>query len=680
MLYADFTERIDRSSTVQIGTITFKKKRAERKFTGQVLWDGIEQNSPIYNYDSIRTEKNSLAVIYLNDGTEIELAEDTLILLNIKKNNLDIKFEQGSIAARTSLENNTSGEISISSEDSVVKLKDGGVNLSKGLDSSVTVDVTNGSASVISDSGEVLVDTGKSAVVASNGETQVKKVSYFLESPVNSKLFFTTKNKKRIRFAWSKTDSLKKSLYISPDYNFQKNVYKVSVGLNYSELEIGSGTYYWRIESSKGISTVKKFSVLLEKSPTQIFPKNKSEISYYSKKPLIKFSWDKARYSTSYEVEVFKDKNLTNKVVSLKSRGTYISTDELGAGKYYWRVKNVYGKNIEDPNIFSTVREFTIKTKENLASPQSNSDSSNASVSTAAVVSGNQILSWKDVPDAESYKVELASDENFNDVIDIKETKYNYYVPPKNLKKGKYYWRITAVSGNASSKPSETNVLTVKGISMLVPIIPENGFIFKSGNTEVELKWKDPNKGKSYFLEIAKDEKFSNIIISEKSNKKRIIIKKMNPGKYYWRVFLLDNNNVRLIGSKVFSFIVPEELEAPVLLKPASSEIVDMLEKDNVYFSWKKVNRATHYKIKCYRVIAGVKQPVFEKTVRTSYYMFKDLKSLNKGSYVWEVQAYQYDGKELTGVGIKAVSAFTLTLSKRVTQPVIVSPSVIYVD
>ncbi len=59
-----------------VGTITYKLRQAERKPTGQVLWNSLAQDGPVFNLDTIRTAGSSSATVHLEDGTRIELGED----------------------------------------------------------------------------------------------------------------------------------------------------------------------------------------------------------------------------------------------------------------------------------------------------------------------------------------------------------------------------------------------------------------------------------------------------------------------------------------------------------------------------------------------------------------------------------------------------------------------------
>lgn len=101
-LYADFNRKIDAGDARQIGTITFKRQVAQRKYLAQVVWEDVEQDVPVYNNDSIRTATNSEAVIHLGDGTDINIDENSMIMLSTLENEININFEHGTISANRS--------------------------------------------------------------------------------------------------------------------------------------------------------------------------------------------------------------------------------------------------------------------------------------------------------------------------------------------------------------------------------------------------------------------------------------------------------------------------------------------------------------------------------------------------------------------------------------------------
>ena len=83
-----------------IGTITFKKREAQRKYSRQVVWESLEQSGPIFNNDTIRTGEKSEAVIRIKDGTEFTMNENSMVTGRpLDGDQLDIEFSQGSLTA-----------------------------------------------------------------------------------------------------------------------------------------------------------------------------------------------------------------------------------------------------------------------------------------------------------------------------------------------------------------------------------------------------------------------------------------------------------------------------------------------------------------------------------------------------------------------------------------------------
>ena len=147
LLYIDFTKKIDYSGSEQIGTITFKKRIAERKYAGEVIWETIDKSAPIYNYDSLKTSESSLSVIKFKDNTEVELGENTFILLTWSEDEgAKINFTKGSISARAKTKDS---KINIISDGAKIKVDQGDIEISKNEnEKKIELNVTSGSAVV----------------------------------------------------------------------------------------------------------------------------------------------------------------------------------------------------------------------------------------------------------------------------------------------------------------------------------------------------------------------------------------------------------------------------------------------------------------------------------------------------------------------------------------------------
>jgi hypothetical protein len=156
IFYQDISQRAGIGTREVIGDITFKYNRIQRKFEREISWDPIDLNSPVTNRDSVRTEKNSIVAIKLLDGTEIDMDEDSMVILEISPKARKIMFEQGSINIK---KNPIAGEpessIMVESKKGIVEVKDGDVIVAKNTQTSMDVAVSRGEAKVSIDGQEI---------------------------------------------------------------------------------------------------------------------------------------------------------------------------------------------------------------------------------------------------------------------------------------------------------------------------------------------------------------------------------------------------------------------------------------------------------------------------------------------------------------------------------------------
>jgi hypothetical protein len=79
LFWNDLNKNTIRHDKEQIATIKYRHRVVQRKFSDRVVWERMKQNSPIYNADTISTEKLSQATLTFIDGSQIEVFEKTMI-------------------------------------------------------------------------------------------------------------------------------------------------------------------------------------------------------------------------------------------------------------------------------------------------------------------------------------------------------------------------------------------------------------------------------------------------------------------------------------------------------------------------------------------------------------------------------------------------------------------------
>lgn len=176
LFYSDLTRRSNIGSREIIGDVSFKFNKIQRKFEKEVTWTEIDANSPLTNRDSVRTEKNSIAVIQLKDGTEIEMDEDSMVILEISPKKQKINFEKGSInIKKNKVENQeSSGTIMVESPGGKVELHDGDVIVAKNDNKNLDVAVSRGTAMVELEGKSIQLKKDQKLVSTENGEISAR--------------------------------------------------------------------------------------------------------------------------------------------------------------------------------------------------------------------------------------------------------------------------------------------------------------------------------------------------------------------------------------------------------------------------------------------------------------------------------------------------------------------------
>ena len=303
LYYLDITKKVVTGNTEEVGTITFKRKIAQRKYSSQVVWEDIEQNVPVYNNDSVRTADMSEAVVHLKDGTEIALIENSMILLALSKDQIDIEFSHGSmLAKRGSAWGPGIKKLNIKSGGTTVSIEKSDVKLSHEKGKDLNLSISRGNAKISTKTDEKLVNEDQRVVVAKDSkDVKLYTLKLKLMSPKPNSYFVTSSKTKKINFSWESSKG-KHDLFLEISKNslFKDLLIKERVTRNSRTVELQKGTYYWRLRlidrntKKAEISDFRRLNILWDDPLHLIFPKNKSVFTYRTALPIINFKWSKS--------------------------------------------------------------------------------------------------------------------------------------------------------------------------------------------------------------------------------------------------------------------------------------------------------------------------------------------------------------------------------------------------
>ena len=291
-------------------------------------------------------------------------------------------------------------------------------------------------------------------------------------------------------------------IQVSTDANFS-NIVISSNNINETSIEsnqlLNGIHYYWQIRARNqneisDWSTAFNFYTKLA-PPVLLSPANLS----YSIATNPNLNWQAANFATSYDVQVSTDVDFNN-IVTTRNNITDLSVNITGLSnnsEYFWRVKS---KNSNDESEWSLPFSFTtVLAKPHLTLPANN----------AAGIPLIPVFSWQNTQGADSYDIQIATDVDFNNIVntasDIAGTSYNGAA----LNYGtEYYWKVRAKNNSSISDWSDVkNFTTLLEIPTLVS--PANSSIDQDVN--LTLEWNVSAGATSYTLELSYNSDFSTI-------------------------------------------------------------------------------------------------------------------------------------------------------------------------
>lgn len=655
LLYLESNRRVQAGGE-EIGRLAHVTNVAQRKYADQVIWESLDDDIPVYNKDSIRTGDYSRARVRLADGTEIEIAENSMIVLNISGESADINFVYGSINAKRGEDAGGGGvALSITSEDKVITIDDGAdsdIQLNKG-DSNAALDVVvnSGEATVQTESGQATT-IGKDERASLSGETiEVRKISLRPQGPGAGAQFFLEGGARNtnVSFTWAPVQGNPTvRLEVSRKRDFSESALDRSVKGTRAGGALGQGTYYWRLSAKNNsgqtdYSEVRNVSVLRNTPLSLQAPATGRTFDYVNSPPFINFSWSENELADSYVLEVAGDRAFRNIVQArtVRVRSTSLSLEE---GDYFWRVRTQSeiggGSVVSPPNAIRVVR------REKIPAPEPIAPVDGRTIARVLLAKEGAVFSWRKTADIRRTEVEIARDRNFNDIVQRRETANNYASIRADLPEGTYYWRLRGTDRTDTPTDfSSSATFTVGATERLSLLTPANGAgldlqgVARSG---VDFRWKKPEIPGNFELIIHNNETFSGkAVVVQRLPGINSRVTRLQQGTYFWKVRLLGPSGDILTESDSRRFDISDSLEIPVAIFPGTNATVDVTNLANLTLRWRQSGGA-YYEL---TLTDARGRRILTDRVNRSEFTIRDLTVLSEGRVNWSVKACHSDGE-----------------------------------
>lgn len=211
-----------------------------------------------------------------------------------------------------------------------------------------------------------------------------------------------------------------------------------------------NGTYWWRVRaiakdgSVSGWSASRSFRRAWTAVPRLLTPRNGQAVPF--PKSLLKLSWSPVPYAAKYRLELATDPALGNlwsgRPVDTEAT-SLIPRAGLKTGTYYWAVTPIDAEG--NSGTRSPIASFRFTW------PSRTKASMTDLVPAAEVI--DPLFSWKPVPGAVRYEVEISPSQDFapgSRVCCDQPMIGTSLSPTKVLKNNRYYWRVRAIDADGN--------------------------------------------------------------------------------------------------------------------------------------------------------------------------------------------------------------------------------------
>jgi hypothetical protein len=400
-----------------------------------------------------------------------------------------------------------------------------------------------------------------------------------------------------------------------------------------------STKYYWRVNAknaggTSSYSTVFNFTTIIIAVP--VAPVLQTPATGATNQPVsLTLTWGSVTGAATYRAQVATDSLFAAIIVndSTLTTNSKAISGLLNSTKYYWRVN---AKNTGGTSSYSTVFNFTTVP----ASPLSPVLQTPATGTTNQPVS--LTLTWGSVTGAATYRVQVATDSLFaNVVVDDSTLMTGSKQVSGLLNSTKYYWRVSAKNASGTSSYSTvfnfTTIVAVAG----TPVLQTPATGATNQPVSLTLTWGSMTGAATYRVQVATDNLFTALVVDDSTltTNSKSISGLLNSTKYYWRVSAKNTggtSNYSTVNNFTTIIAVPG---APVLQTPATGATN---QPATLTLTWNSVTGAATYRVQVATDNLFTALVVDDSTLTTTSKQVGPL-TLNT-QYYWRVNAKNAGG------------------------------------
>lgn len=626
----------ENNSGLKLGTLTSTLSVVKTKSAMSLDWRDASSGNELTENQLIYTDSDSSAEVVFNEGSALEIGENSLVKLRSAGKEQSMDLSKGFIRAK--LEGDKPLKVQMNGEDYLVSGKNADIQINI-QDNKGEIGVLNGEVKV--EAAGVSESLDSSTALEITGDKILKKAIYYKTlSPEKSSIRYVVNSQTPVIFSWEPVEE--STVIISKKQNFSNSIF-VS-GASGVTAELASGLYYYKVENDKGTSLISTFRIIQETAPVILRPKNNDEVSVLEDADTkVLLQW-KNEGDLNYQIET-NDGESKNYMVSGGSAFVNVSSGK----PFQWRVKIQDEKRPE-----ALWSEWQVLTLKFIPKPEMPTDLIPHEVEYQTYEKPNEKIEllWKNSSNVE-LEIKNPAGEVFTQKVDASFTTYTATAG------GTYSWRVRSVDTHLrSSEWTEWKTFTIEDLSDKKSEEGIQRIQLTKPDQSVTFNW-ETKSGSSSVFELSKDPGFKKIVRRiDAKNSAKVNIPEV--GSYYWRSreYQADGSYNVSEPKKVIIEPVPApekpeklpDLEVPLEELPVKTTFFNELlnfvissahadeMKGLIKIDLPVKEEAKGYVVRIYRD-EQLKDLLFEEQLQTKHFEWLNAK---EGTYFWQYAVIDY--------------------------------------
>jgi hypothetical protein len=241
-------------------------------------------------------------------------------------------------------------------------------------------------------------------------------------------------------------------------------------------------------------------------------------------RPIVRFMLPPLAGAQSYRFQVGADADMQALLADTVVSKPEAKFGGLPDGEYTLRVRGIDARGLEGRDA-----DFRFRLK---ARPQP--PFATAPVGNVKLRAVSTALAWTTNPDAARYRIQMANDEAFTQIVaDIEGVEGTTIMPARKLSPGDYLWRARSIRADGDVGPwGDPQRFRMRAL----PAAPEPP---KLDDHELTLAWSG-EPGQTFLFQFARDDKFTDLVAERELTEASITLPRPQPDTYYMRVRATD--------------------------------------------------------------------------------------------------------------------------------------------